>query len=168
MALHGDLAADGDEILDGGGACDADLGHDHAMAADHHVVGDLDQVVDLGALADHRVAARAPVHGGVGADLHVVLDDHAPDLRHLQMALRTHGEAEPVLPDAHARMEDDPVADEGVGHGHVGAMEQSRPILTCGPMTECAPIRVPAPISASGPITAPGSTRTPCSSRAAG
>ena len=120
MALHGDLAADRDEILDGRGAGDADLGDDHAMAADHHVVGDLDQVIDLGALADHRVAARAAVDGGVGADLDVVLDDDAPDLRHLQVPLRPHGEAEAVLADAHARMEDDPVADEGVGNGHVG------------------------------------------------
>ena len=120
MALHGNLAADSDEVLDGRGAGDADLGDDHAMAPDHHVVGDLDQVIDLRALADHRIAARAAVDGGVGADLHVVLDDHAPDLRHLQMPLRSHGEAEAVLADAHAGMEDDPVADEGVGNGHVG------------------------------------------------
>ena len=120
MALHGNLAADSDVILDGRGTGNADLGDDDAMPPDHHVVGDLDQVIDLRPLADHRIPARAAVDGGVGADLHVVLDDHSPDLRHLQMPLRSHGEAEAVLADAHTGMEDDPIADEGVGNGHVG------------------------------------------------
>ena len=48
------------------------------------------------------------------------------------------------------------------------AIEQSRPMRTCGPMAAPAPTTVPAPISAPGPITAPGSTTTPCSSRAVG
>ena len=66
-----------------------------------------------------RLAPRSTVR--VGADLHVVLDDDAADLRHLEVALRPHGEAEAVLADAHARMEDDPVAEEGMGDRHVGA-----------------------------------------------
>src|SRR5215813_1075761 len=81
-----------------------DHGDDHAMAADHHVVGDLHEVVDLGALADDGISERAAVDTAVGADLHVVLDDHPADLRHLEMPLRAHGEAEPVLADAHAGM----------------------------------------------------------------
>ena len=47
-----------------------------------------------------RLAPRSMV--GVGADLDVVLDDDAADLRHLEMPLRAHGEAEAVLPDPHA------------------------------------------------------------------
>ena len=124
------------------------------------VVRDLDEVIDLRPLADHRVAARAAVDRGVGADLDVVLDDDAADLRHLQVALRAHGEAEAVLADAHAGMEDDAVADEGVRDGRRSApIEQSRPIRTCGPITAWAPITVPAPISACGPMTAPGIDR---------
>ena len=97
---------------------------------------DLDQIIDLGALADHRVAAGAAVDRGVGADLDVVLDDDAADLRHLQVPLRPHGEAEAVLPDAHAGMEDDAVADEARGRRSRSApIEQSRPIFTCGPIT---------------------------------
>ena len=60
-------------------------------------------VVDLGALADHRVAVRAPVDDRVGADLDVVLDDDPADLRHLQMSPRPHGKAKPVLADAASR-----------------------------------------------------------------
>ena len=103
-----------DEILDRRRAGDADLGDDHAMAADDHVVGDLHQIVDLGALADHRVAAGAAIDRRVGADLDVVLDDDAADLRNFEVPLRPHGEAETVLADAHARMEDHAVADESV------------------------------------------------------
>ena len=51
-----------------------------------HIVGDLDEIVDLGALADHGVADRAAVDGGVGADLDIVLDDDAADLRNLVVA----------------------------------------------------------------------------------
>ena len=157
-----------DEILDRRRAGDADLGDDHAMPADDHVVGDLDQIVDLGALADHRVAAGAAVDRGVGADLDVVLDDDAADLRHLQVPLRSHGEAEAVLPDAHAGMEDDAVADEGVGDGDVGADRAVPADPDLRADDRMGPERVPAPISACGPMTAPGSTLTPCSSRAVG
>ena len=59
----------------------------HAMPADRHIVADLDQIVDLGALADHGIADGAAVDGRIGADLDVVLDDDAADLRHFQMAL---------------------------------------------------------------------------------
>ena len=77
------LAADRDEILERRRAGDADLRHDHAMLADGDVVGDLHQVVDLRPLPDQRVAAAAAVDRRVGADLDVVADDHAPELRHL-------------------------------------------------------------------------------------
>jgi hypothetical protein len=40
------------------------------------VVADLDEVIDLGAFTDHRVARRASVDTGSGADLHIVLNDH--------------------------------------------------------------------------------------------
>ena len=61
-----------------------------------------------------RLAPRSIVR--VGADLDVVLDDDAADLRHLEVPLRPHGEAEAVLPDAHARMQDHAVADKRMGH----------------------------------------------------
>src|SRR5664280_672368 len=78
-------------------------------------MADLNQVVDLGALADHGVANGAAVDRGAGADLDVVLDDDAPDLRHLEVAGAAHNEAEAILADLAARMDDDPVADQRVG-----------------------------------------------------
>ena len=58
------------------------------MAADLHIVADLNQIIDLGALADHRVAQRAAVDGGGGADLDPVLDDDPAQLGDLHMSAR--------------------------------------------------------------------------------
>ena len=88
--------------------------------------GDLHQVVDLGALADHRVADRAAVDRGVGADLDVVLDDDAADLRDLAVAARAQQIAEAVLTDAAAGMDDDAVADQRVDDGRARADRRSR------------------------------------------
>ena len=62
--------------------------HQHAMPADLHIVADLHQIIELAAFADHRVAQRAAVDGGAGADLDAVLDDDAAQLRNLDMARR--------------------------------------------------------------------------------
>ena len=51
------------------------------MFPDHHVVRDLDQVVDLHALLDPGAAKARAIDRGAGADLHVVVDLHDPDLR---------------------------------------------------------------------------------------
>jgi hypothetical protein len=87
------------------------------MPADHHVVGNLHQIVDLRAFADHGVAVAATVNGAVGADLDVVLNDDAPGLRHLEMAVGARNEAEAILADPDPGVQHHPVADERVGYG---------------------------------------------------
>ena len=64
-------------------AGDADLRREQDVAADPHAVGDLHEVVDLGAGADARLADRRPIDGRVRANLDVVVDDDAADLRDL-------------------------------------------------------------------------------------
>ena len=91
-----------------------DWADDHAVPADHDVVPDLHEIINFGAFADDRILKSPPVDRGVGADLDIVLDDDPADLRHLEVAPRAHGEAEPVLADPHARVHDDPVADQGM------------------------------------------------------
>src|SRR5687767_10798215 len=71
------LPTDGHEIADPRRAGDADLRDDDAMASDLDVVAYLDLIVDFRALAYHRVPVGAAVDGGVGADLHIVLNDDA-------------------------------------------------------------------------------------------
>ena len=169
MAGEAGLTAERGEIVEDAGAGNAALRDEHAMPADDDVVADLHEVVDLGALADDGVAVGAAIDRRAGADLDVVLDDDAADLRHLEVAARAHREAEAVLADARAGMHDDAVADQRADDGGAGADRRSRGrCARCGPITALAPITVPAPISASGPMTAPGSTMTPGSSRAEG
>ena len=73
---------------------------------------DLNQVVDLGSLADDRVADGAAIDRGLSPDLDVVLDDDAADLRDLGVAARPQHVAEPILPDAATRVDDDAIADQ--------------------------------------------------------
>src|SRR5262245_43590390 len=84
-------------------AREPDLGRKQAVPADNHIVPDLDLIVDFGAFADHSVAQAAAVDRRPRADLNVVLDQHPPRLRDLQMAVRPEEqEAIAVLPDAAA------------------------------------------------------------------
>src|SRR5262249_7856915 len=63
-------------------------------------------------LADHCVAVGTAVDRGIGANLDIVLDDHAADLRHLYVSGLARQIAEAVLTDARARVNDDAVTDE--------------------------------------------------------
>src|SRR4030095_6944949 len=53
---------------------DASLRHDHGIFSDHDVVRDLYEIVDLNALLDPCPAKPRAIHGGVCADLDVVVD----------------------------------------------------------------------------------------------
>ena len=99
----------------------AGLRHQNAVTPDDHIVADLHLVVDLGALPDHGVAARSTVDRGIGADLHVVLDDDPADLGHLLVPLRARQVAEAILPDAAPRMHDDLVTEKRVRERRAGA-----------------------------------------------
>ncbi len=109
MACQAHLARQHDLILQDCGAGYARLGDDDTGLTDADVVADLHQIIDPGAGADHGVLQRAAVDGGVGADLHIVLDQHAAELRDGMEAVRGDGEAEAVLADAGARIDVDAV-----------------------------------------------------------
>src|SRR5262245_46671578 len=89
------------------------------MPANTDIVAHLNKVVDLCALADDRVADRTTIDGRAGPYLDIVLNDNAPDLRHFEMAAPAHHESKAVLTDFAAGMNDDPIADQGVGYGRV-------------------------------------------------
>src|SRR5689334_23209883 len=91
------------------------------MPANDYVVPDLHEIINFRPFPDDRILKGASIHAAVGANLHVVLDDHAADLRHLEVALAAHGEAKAVLADPHAGMQDHPVADQGMRHRGAGA-----------------------------------------------
>ena len=68
-----------------------DAARDHGVRADAAVVADLHVVVELDAVFDDGVLERAAVHGRVRADLDVVADHDAAELRHLDVVPSTSG-----------------------------------------------------------------------------
>jgi hypothetical protein len=69
-------------------------------------VRDLHQIIDGGARADDRVAHRAAIDRAIAADLHIVFDDHAAQLRDAQEACRARHETETFAADADIRRDD--------------------------------------------------------------
>ncbi|SDG77994.1 hypothetical protein SAMN04487974_10843 [Pelagibacterium luteolum] len=56
-----------------------------AIAPDTAIVPDLDKIIDLAPLADDGIAKRTSIDRGVRANLHAILDDHAPKLWNFAM-----------------------------------------------------------------------------------
>ena len=112
MIGNSDAATELNAVAERHRAGQPDLAGDQAAAADADVVRDLHEVVDLGAFADDRVGHRAAIDGGVGADLDVVLDDDAADLRQPLGRTRPGNEAESLAPDLGTAEDDHPVADQ--------------------------------------------------------
>ena len=83
VAGDADLPGQRHVVFDRRAAGDADLRREQHVAADRDAVRDLHEVVDLGAGADPRLANGRPIDRRVGADLDVVFDDDAADLRNL-------------------------------------------------------------------------------------
>src|SRR4030095_2973834 len=108
---HADLAGQHYTLAQARGTGDTDLGHQERVLTDLHVVADLHEVVDLGAAADDRVAEGRAVDGGVGADLHVILDEHAAHLWDLPVRAAVVGESESVGAQHGAGVDDDAAAD---------------------------------------------------------
>src|SRR3954451_7344267 len=111
MPGHAHLAANQDKITERRRSRNTGLRNDDAMAPDRNVVADLNQVVDFRAFADHSVEERAAINCGVGADLDVVLNDDTADLRHLRVRLVAEREAETILTDLHASVQNGAIAD---------------------------------------------------------
>src|SRR6201999_1488477 len=92
---------------------DAELAH-------LHVVTDMNEAVEAAAAPDLGVADRAAIHHAIGAELDIVLDDHAAELRHAQQSLGAGHEAEAGIADGDARPEHDARSDDRVGDRAVG------------------------------------------------
>lgn len=156
------------EIFQRDTAAQPALRHDDAMTADDTVVADLAKITDLGPFADDGVADSAAVDARPRSDLDIVMNDDPPDLRNFRVTLRAQQIAKPVLPDIASGVNDDPVADTGVGDRAVAPDRAIGSDLYAGPITVWVPISVPAPVLAAGPITANGSTVTLPASSAEG
>src|ERR1039458_3368291 len=87
------------------------LAHDQTVPANDDVVRDVHKIINLGALADDSGTKRAAVNGRVGADLHVVVDDHIADLQHFAVAALVEHVAVAVRTDDRAGVDADPMTD---------------------------------------------------------
>ncbi len=143
---------------------------DQAMPADHHVVGNLHAGCRSWSprrSTVSRLLPRSMVE--LRTDLDIVLNDHAPGLRNLQVASGA-GNEDRSRPGRSATpgMNDDRIAEQRVAivtrrrHRAALAYAHARPI------TEPAPITVSWPISRPGPMTDERLDGDPSSSRAAG
>ncbi len=82
------------------------------MPNDLNIMADLHEIIDLGPLTDNRIAVGATINRRIGTNIHIILQDHTTNLRHLEMPLRPHGESKSVLSDSGAGMDDDAIADQ--------------------------------------------------------
>src|SRR6478752_478205 len=91
------------------------------MPANADIVAYLHQVVDLGPLADYRVTNCAAVNRRACAYLDIVLNNHAADLRNLEVSVTAHHVTEAVLTDLATGMDDDPIADQSIAQARSGS-----------------------------------------------
>ena len=121
MSGHPDLSPQGNEVAKLGASRDSDLRDDDAVFTHETVVGDLHQIVDLGPSPDDGGAQGGPVDGGVGPDLHVILDDDDPHLGNLVVSPAVGCIAEAVAPHHGPIVDDDPAPDPAaLADAHVG------------------------------------------------
>ena len=109
MARQTRLAGDHDMIFQGRGTGNASLRHNHAAAAEAHVVPDLHQIVEARARTNTCVMHRSTIDRCIRANLHIVLKHHTTQLRHAQKTLAAWREAEPVLADPRAGIDNHPI-----------------------------------------------------------
>src|SRR5258706_6048548 len=72
-------------IADSRRSRDSNLRHDQTEPTDFHVMSDLNEVVDLGSVTDDSVVDASAIDRRVRADLDVVSDNAAADVRNLRM-----------------------------------------------------------------------------------
>ena len=83
--------------------------------ADLHIVADMNQAVDTHAALDMGIADGAAVHRTVGAELDIIFDDHAAQLRHAQQAFQAGHETETLIADGIVGAHHHPLAEHRHG-----------------------------------------------------
>src|SRR6185437_2884042 len=111
MARHADLPEQHAPVLHPHRSGNSNLRHDQTQTPDAHIVRNLYEIIDLGPGADDRVVDAATVDRRVRADLDVVFDDAAADVRNLDVLTVALHVAESVGPEPRTRMHDDTMTD---------------------------------------------------------
>ena len=119
MIGNSTLPAEHDKIAQRGAAGYSRLRNNHAMPAYMDVVPNLHEIINLRSLADDGIAQRAAIDRDAGANFHLVLHDHAAELRNLDVAMPVAGKAETRLADLRSRQDQQLVAQTGMGNRYV-------------------------------------------------
>jgi hypothetical protein len=121
MSSHCSLAADLNEILQYCGTGDPNLCDDDAATSQTDIVSDLNQIIEPRAGTDDGVMRGSSVDGGIGANLHIVSDDDAAELRDTQKSRFGGGEAEAFLANPSAWVDVNACTQQGVAQAGMGA-----------------------------------------------
>lgn len=81
MTRYRNLVSDPDKILPARRASDAALRHNRGTATKTHVVTDLHQVINARAGTGDGVTDRSAIDRRVGAEFHIVFENHATELQ---------------------------------------------------------------------------------------
>src|SRR4029079_7902675 len=112
VTRYANLSSERDRLLDRAAAGDPHLRGEQDDPPNRDTMSDLDQIVDLGAGADPGLSHRWAVDRDVCANLHIVFDNYAANLRNLVMSAIGPGcEAEAVAADDCAVLNHDAAPD---------------------------------------------------------
>ena len=147
MAGDSDLARHDHFVSNAAAATDAYLRGNETTLADPDVVGDLNEVVDLGSGPDDGIVDAPAIDTGIGANLHIILDDATSDVRKPPVASLPGVEAEPDPTEDGAGLDQYPVPDhrspmanhsriEDRGLSHYDALFEKYPGTQSAPVTQ--------------------------------
>jgi len=135
------------------------------MSTDTDVMSYLDLVIQLATLFDHGVVERTAVNRGIGADLDIVFNHDAAQLRNFMPSLLVKHEPEAIGTDNSPAMQDATITQPDRPRQRDPAMQVTM-TADDGADSDYAPMMLCAPISAASSTTALAPTLTPSASLA--
>ena len=100
----------------------ATLRSNNAMPPYTHIMGDLHEIIDFRAFTDSRVARGTAIDRRIGADLDIVLNNDAAELRHLGRARLARHVPKAILANSYTRMQQDAITQKCVLIEQLGAI----------------------------------------------
>src|SRR5437879_6701351 len=114
MVLDDDHSRDHRSVSDSHRASDGRIADNIDEAAELTIVADVDLIIQFGVCANPGALDGRAVDGAAGPNLHIVVDDHVPDLRDFITLPRLVIKTEPVGTNHRPSMEDGVSADHAM------------------------------------------------------
>src|SRR5690554_6915278 len=104
MVLDPGLTGQGHPVLQTGAAGNPGLGHHQVVLANLHIMPDLNQIIDFRSPFDQGRTGCCPVHGYIGPDFHIILNNYPAGLGDYKMSSLVRHITKTVAADDSARM----------------------------------------------------------------